>query len=85
MRGYKGQFGQTIMGSMANVLRVRDSVEDYDETKPYDFPKGTVARKALPEELQADGIIPPDMPEESRRLHRQGRMMGHHSHRPDSE
>jgi len=85
MRGYKGQFGQTVMGSMANVLRVRDSVEDYDETKPYDFPKGTVARKALPSELQADGIIPPNIPEESRRLYRQGRMMGHQSHKAHNQ
>jgi hypothetical protein len=85
MRGYQGQFGQTVLGSMANVLRVRESVEDYDETEPYAFPKGTVARKALPAELQADGIVLPDMPEESRILHRQSRMMGHHSHRPPNK
>jgi len=80
MRGYKGQFGQTVLGSMANVLRVRETIENYDDTGPYDFPKGTVARKALPAELRADGIIPPDLPEESRRLHRQDRMMRHHLH-----
>lgn len=85
MRGYKGQFGQTVMGSMVNVLRVRDSIEDYHETDPYDFPKGTVARKALPEEMQADGIIPPDMPEESRLLHRQEPMMGHPPHKAHNE
>jgi hypothetical protein len=85
MRGYQGQFGQTVMGSMVNVLRVRASIEDYDETRPYDFPKGTVARKALPSELQADGIIPPDMPEESRLLYRQGRMMGHPSHKAHNQ
>jgi hypothetical protein len=73
------------MGSMVNVLRVRDSIEDYHETDPYDFPKGTVARKALPEEMQADGIIPPDMPEESRLLHRQEAMMGHPPHKAHNE
>ncbi len=80
MRGYRGQFGQTVLGSMANVLRVRENLESYENTGPYHFPEGTVAREARPEELEADGVKVPEMPEESRRLNRQNRMHMHPSH-----
>lgn len=79
MRGYKGQFGQTVLGSMANILRVRENIRDYKDTGPYDFPEATVARKALPEELRADGIILPVMPEESRILYQRNSMRPHRS------
>jgi hypothetical protein len=75
MRGYKGQFGQTVLGSMANVLKVRENIDSYEDPGPYKFPEGTVAREARAEELDADGIEVKPMPAESRRLHRQSRMM----------
>ncbi|MCB1114156.1 MAG: copper oxidase [Chlamydiia bacterium] len=56
MFGYTGQFGSTVLGGMANVLRVREDLKDYNDTSPYDFPKGTVARPATEEELSRDGI-----------------------------
>jgi hypothetical protein len=74
MRGYRGQFGQTVLGSMANVLRVREDLESYDQSEPYRFPEGTVARVARDGDLAVDGIVVPPMPEESRRLFRQSRM-----------
>ncbi len=80
MRGYKGQFGQTMLGSMANILRVRENIEDYSDTGPYQFPEGTVARRASDEELRADGIVVPAMPEDSTLIHQQNRMMKHRSH-----
>ncbi len=56
MRGYKGQFGQTVLGSMANVLMVRENLESYDYPGPYQFPKGTVSYRATKDQMQADGI-----------------------------
>jgi hypothetical protein len=56
MRGFKGQFGQTVLGGMANVLRVREDIETYEDPGPYEFPDGTVARPATAAELKADGI-----------------------------
>lgn len=64
MLGYTGQFGQTVLGSMANVLMVREDIESYENPGPYDFPEGTVSRKATEEEMMTDGItvqLPPDM------------------------
>jgi FtsP/CotA-like multicopper oxidase with cupredoxin domain len=73
MRGLKAQFGQTVLGSMANVLRVREDLENYDHSEPYDFPEGTISRPASREELRHDGIEVPPMPEQSMRLYRQSR------------
>jgi hypothetical protein len=56
MLGYTGQFGQTVLGSMANVLKVRENIDSYEDPGPYRFPSGTVARPATSEELEADGI-----------------------------
>ena len=60
MRGYKGQFGQTFLGSMANVLMVRENIDSYDYPGPYQFPKDTVAYEATEEQLKADGITVED-------------------------
>lgn len=57
MLGYAGQFGQTVLGSMANILMVREDIESYDYPGLYEFPNGTVSRKATTEELTADGIV----------------------------
>jgi hypothetical protein len=74
MLGYTGQFGQTVLGSMANVLMVREDIDSYENPGPYDFPDDTVARQARPEELEADGITTGPMPEESQRIYMQNQM-----------
>jgi hypothetical protein len=56
MLGFKGQFGQTVLGGMANILRVREDIDTYEDPGPYVFPRGTVSRKASPAELKRDGI-----------------------------
>ncbi|GAB4236538.1 MAG: copper oxidase [Chlamydiales bacterium] len=56
MLGFTGQFGSTVLGGMANILRVRDHIEEDEEIGPYHFPKGTVAWPTDPEEAQRDGI-----------------------------
>lgn len=58
MLGLTGQFGQTVLGGMANVLRVRDELESYEDPGPYPFPEGNVAGPASSEELKRDGICP---------------------------
>jgi hypothetical protein len=60
MLGYKGQFGQTVMGGMATVLKVRKRVKGYGDPGPYRFPKGSIARKATAKELVRDGIAVPE-------------------------
>jgi FtsP/CotA-like multicopper oxidase with cupredoxin domain len=60
MLGYKGQFGQTVMGGMATVLKVRKRVEGYEDPGPYRFPKGSVAHKATAKEMIRDGIVAPE-------------------------
>ena len=56
MLGFDGQFGKTILGGMANVLRVRENIETYEDPGPYKFPEGSVATPATEEELERDGI-----------------------------
>ncbi len=58
MLGFTGQFGQTVMGGMANVLRVRDQSKTYEDPGPYQFPERTVSWPATREELERDGIRP---------------------------
>ncbi|MFO8008748.1 MAG: copper oxidase [Candidatus Brocadiia bacterium] len=78
MLGGKFQFGQTVMGGMANVLRVREGITTYEDPGPYSFPDGTVSSEATSDELQRDGIAVPPMPERSRKLQMQGHMKGEH-------
>ncbi len=59
MLGYPGQFGQTVMGGMATVLKVRKHAPGYEDPGPYRFPQGSMARKATQEELERDDITPP--------------------------
>lgn len=56
MFGFTGQFGRTVLGGMANVLRVREGIKDYSDPGPYNFPEGTVAWPATDAELEKDGI-----------------------------
>jgi hypothetical protein len=60
MLGFKGQFGQTVLGGMANILRVRENLDSYADPGPYEFPKGTVAYPVTKEMLEKNGItLPP--------------------------
>lgn len=56
MLGYTGQFGQTVLGGMANVLKVREGITSYEDPGPYKFPKGTRAMPATEKELEENGI-----------------------------
>ena len=57
MFGIDDQFGSSVFGGMANILRVRDNLESYDEDPgPYDFPRGSVAAPATQAELRRDRI-----------------------------
>jgi manganese oxidase len=58
MLGYDGQFGNTVIGGMANILRVRENLTSYENTKPYNFPKCSRVRKASKKEMINDGINP---------------------------
>jgi hypothetical protein len=60
MLGANFQFGKTTLGGMATVLRVRDNLDSYENTEPYDFPEGTVADEATKKEMMQDGIEPSD-------------------------
>lgn len=75
MLGGNFQFGQTVLGGMANVLRVREGIETYEDPGPYNFPAGSVAHKASRQELKRDGIKP--------RQSAAGTMDGHGDHMPD--
>ncbi len=57
MLGFTGQFGQTVMGGMANILKVRDNITDYSDPGPYLFPRGTVSWPASKAEMQRDSIM----------------------------
>ncbi len=59
MLGFDGQFGDTVLGGMANILRVRENIETYEDPGPYKFPKGSVAAPPTEEELKRDGVIIP--------------------------
>ncbi|MFO7976879.1 MAG: copper oxidase [Candidatus Hydrogenedentota bacterium] len=56
MLGFKGQFGQTVLGSMVTVLKVRETWPHYSDPGPYVFPSGSVACTATERELRSDGI-----------------------------
>lgn len=56
MLGYDGQFGKTDLGGMANIFRVREHLENYEDPGPYVFPEGSVAAPPTVEELERDGI-----------------------------
>ncbi|NGX60495.1 MAG: Copper resistance protein A [Chlamydiae bacterium] len=56
MLGFDGQFGQTVLGGMANIVRVREGIKTYEDPGPYKFPENSVASPATREELEKDGI-----------------------------
>jgi manganese oxidase len=66
MRGAPGPFGYIDMGGMFTVLKVRDNPEQADPAGWYENPPGTVAGRADPSRMQADGITPPTLPSKKR-------------------
>jgi len=54
MLGFTGQFGQTEMGGMANILKVREKNRD---SNWYIFPKQTLASPATKEQMLRDGVV----------------------------
>ncbi|MGD2170352.1 MAG: copper oxidase [Chlamydiota bacterium] len=54
MLGYTGQFGQTVIGGMANILRVRENITSYEDPGPYHFPKDTMAKPVSKQEMRED-------------------------------
>jgi FtsP/CotA-like multicopper oxidase with cupredoxin domain len=60
MRGFEGQFGATVMGGMATLLKVREHAPGYEDPGPYAFAPEDVSYRATDEQLAADGIdVPP--------------------------
>ncbi|MCB9092711.1 MAG: copper oxidase [Halobacteriovoraceae bacterium] len=57
MLGYDGPFGQTVFGGMANILRVREKTDNYQDPGPYSFPRGSIAAPATQGDLLRDEII----------------------------
>ncbi len=58
MLGVKGQYGNTVIGSMFTMLKVRERTNGYDDPGWYQHPQGTVSYPAPPEQLRRDGIEP---------------------------
>jgi hypothetical protein len=58
MYGLHGQFGRTVFGGMAKVLKVREHAPTYEDPGWYEFPPDLMAREATPDELRCDGIEP---------------------------
>jgi manganese oxidase len=56
MVGFSGQFGDTALGGMVTILKVRDRTDRYRDPGPYQFPDGTVMAIATPEQLTRDNI-----------------------------
>lgn len=62
MLGFQGQFGDTVLGGMVTVLKVREHAPTYDDPGWYDFPEGTVSYRASAEQMDRDGIESPAPP-----------------------
>lgn len=56
MLGASFQFGDSMMGGMATVFKVREGITSYGDPGWYSFPVGSMARAATQEELDADSI-----------------------------
>ena len=58
MHGGRGPFGTIDMGGMFTVIKVRENPGSEDGSGWYAHPKDTVADKADPARMAADGIDP---------------------------
>lgn len=56
MLGYDSSFGKTVLGGMANILRVREKTDHYKDPGPYAFPRGSMAAPATKADLLRDHI-----------------------------
>jgi FtsP/CotA-like multicopper oxidase with cupredoxin domain len=56
MVGGTGPFGPIDMGGMFTIVKVRTGITTYDDPGWYRHPPGTVAERATPAALRADGI-----------------------------
>jgi hypothetical protein len=56
MRGGTGPFGYIDMGGMFTIIKVREGITSYADPGWYQHPPGTVAERATPAQLRADGI-----------------------------
>jgi len=65
MRGGPGPFSYIDMGGMFTLLKVRDRADAADPAAWYPHPPGTVAQKADPARMKADGIEAPTPPAEN--------------------
>lgn len=57
MLGFDGQFGQTVLGGMANILRIREKIQPDKKYGPYNFPRGSVSGPATLGDLERDDIF----------------------------
>jgi FtsP/CotA-like multicopper oxidase with cupredoxin domain len=56
MLGGTGRFGTVDMGGMFTIVKVRDDLSSYADPGNYEFPAGTVAAEAAPDDLKRDGV-----------------------------
>jgi FtsP/CotA-like multicopper oxidase with cupredoxin domain len=56
MLGGSGPFGPIDMGGMFTIVKIRTGITSYDDPGWYRHPPGTVAERATPAALRADGI-----------------------------
>ena len=56
MVGGRGKFDYITMGGMFTIVKVREKLENYNDPGWYEFPPGTVADVAPPEQMKRDGI-----------------------------
>ena len=56
MKGGDGPFGHIDMGGMFTILKVREGLTTYGDPGWFQYPAGSVARPATPDELKQDGI-----------------------------
>jgi FtsP/CotA-like multicopper oxidase with cupredoxin domain len=56
MLGGRGPYGAITMGGMFTILKVRETLQSYDDPGWYAMPKGTQAELASAAEMKRDGI-----------------------------
>jgi hypothetical protein len=54
MVGARGPFDYITMGGMFTIVKVREQLTTYEDPGWYDYPDGTVADTASPQDLRRD-------------------------------
>ncbi len=62
MLGIHGQYGNTVLGSMVTMLKVRERTNGYEDPGWFDHPDGTVSYRATEDQMRYDGITVPPTP-----------------------